>query len=180
MEWLLPAVGAYLFIFFARVIDMTLDVLRMLMLMRDRRILASFIGFCEVTVFVLALNQVLSGGLDDIGKVIAYAGGFATGNYIGSLIENRLAIGFVSLQVFPQPCQCDLIAESLRSRGFGVTLVEGEGRHGKRTILFAALKRKDLKLAVRILDEVSPNVFFTVSDAKNIHGGTFPIKRKGY
>ncbi|WP_418789966.1 DUF2179 domain-containing protein [Phosphitispora sp. TUW77] len=180
MELLTPTIGIYLFIFFARVFDMTLDVLRILMLMRDRRVLAAFIGFCEVTVFVIALNQVLTGGLNDIGKVIAYAGGFATGNYFGSLIEHRLAIGYVSLQIFPQHCQCSLIAEGLRNRGFGVTKVEGEGRQGKRTILFASLKRKDLKLAVKILDEISPDVFFTVSDAKNIHGGTFPMKRKGY
>jgi len=86
MEQWLPVIFGYLFIFSARVIDMSLDVIRILMLMRDRRVLAAVIGFFEITVFVLALNEVLKGGLNDPGKVIAYAGGFATGNYIGSLL----------------------------------------------------------------------------------------------
>ena len=180
MELLIPSLGAFLFIFIARVIDMALDVIRILMLMRDKHFVAAAIGFIEVSIFVIALNEVLSGGLDGPGKVIAYAGGFAVGTYIGGLIEQRLAIGYVSLQIFPQECQCDTVAESLRNRGFGVTKVAGEGRHGRRIILFAALKRKDVKQAVRILDELSPDVFFTISDARNIHGGTFPIKRKGY
>ncbi|PKM81344.1 MAG: hypothetical protein CVU89_10050 [Firmicutes bacterium HGW-Firmicutes-14] len=180
MEAVLPAVGAYLFIFFARVVDMSLDVLRILMLMRDRRFLAAVIGFCEVSIFIVALNQVLTGGLDDPGKVVAYAGGFATGTYIGSLIENKLAIGYLSLQVFPPQYQCTDCVKVLRDNGFGVTTVEGEGRHGKRSVLFVALKRKDLRRIVRILDSIDPELFFTVSDAKNIRGGVFPMKRKGY
>lgn len=181
MELLLSApIGAYLLIFTARVVDMTLDVIRILMLMRDRRLLAAFIGFCEVSIFVVALNQVLSGGLNDPFKVIAYAGGFAGGNYVGSLVENRMAIGYLSLQVFPHSKYSTECINALRNSGFGVTSVDGEGRQGKRTILFVTLKRKDLKDALKSLDSVAPGIFYTLSDARNIRGGVFPMKRKGY
>jgi len=180
MEALFPVIGGYLFIFSARVIDMTLDVIRILMLMRDRRILAAFIGFLEVSIFVLALNEVLAGGLNDPFKVIAYAAGFATGNYVGSLIDSQLAIGFLSLQVFPPQYHCSRCVEVLRDNGFGVTSVPGEGRHGTRTVLFVTLKRKDLDRAIKLLDTIEPDIFYTVSDARNIRGGVFPMKRKGY
>lgn len=177
MEPWLAILGAYLFIFAARVIDMSLDVIRILMLMRDRRLLASIIGFAEVTVFIVALNEVIKGGLDDPGKVIAYAGGFATGNYIGSLIEGRLALGHLSMQIFPADCFTQSTITRLREEGFGVTAVRGEGRDGERTILFVLLKRKDLQKATSLLDEACPGTFFNVSDARGIHGGVFPMRK---
>ncbi|RYD03431.1 hypothetical protein N752_19830 [Desulforamulus aquiferis] len=63
MEFLLSPIGAYLFIFFARVIDISLDVVRLLMLMRGRKVAASLIGFVEVTVFIIALGEVFRGGM---------------------------------------------------------------------------------------------------------------------
>lgn len=172
-------VGGYLLIFFARVADMSLDVIRILMLTRDRRIMAAVIGFVEVSIFIVAISQVLSGGLDDPLKVVAYAGGFATGNYVGSLIDSRLAIGYLSLQVFCDHCRDDLIAQTLRENGFGVTSVTGRGRDGERVILFVAIKRKDLGKALRTLDELYPDAFYNVQDARHIHGGVFPGKKKG-
>lgn len=177
MEQLGVLLGAYLFIFGARIIDVSLDVLRILMLMRDRRILAAVIGFFEVTVFVLALNEVLKGGLNDIGKVLAYAGGFASGTYVGSLIEERLAMGYLSLQVFPPPHLEKKFVNTLRQEGFGVTTVSGQGRNGERIILFVTLKRKDLNRAIELLDQIFPSVFFTISDARYIKGGTFPASK---
>ena len=178
MDYLVPVILGYLFIFFARVIDMSLDVIRVLMLMRDRRVLAAFIGFLEVSVFIMALNQVLAGGLNDPGKIVAYAAGFATGNYVGSLIESWLAIGYLSVQVFPRGENVEITIDLLRAEGFGVTRVSGEGRDGPRTILFVAIKRKDMKRAVQLLDSIEPGTFYNVSDAKCIRGGVFPGNKK--
>ncbi|MBE3589016.1 MAG: DUF2179 domain-containing protein [Thermoanaerobacteraceae bacterium] len=177
MEWL-TLLGGYLFIFTARVVDMSLDVVRVLMLMRDKRLLAAMVGFVEVSVFILALNQVLAGGLTDPGKVIAYAGGFATGNYVGSIIENRLALGYLTLQLFPAPDRAARFIEIFSQAGFGVSSVCCQGRYGERNILFVLLKRRDLQRALSLLDEVDPGTFFSVSDARQIHGGIFPRKGK--
>lgn len=174
LETWLQLVGSYLFIFFARVVDMSLDVVRVLMLMRDKRLLAALVGFIEVSVFILALNQVLAGGLNEPAKVVVYAGGFATGNYVGSLIEGRLALGYLSLQLFPAPDLVPQFIERLRDAGFGVTSVGCEGRCGERRILFVLLKRRDLQRVLAILDKLDPETFFNISDARQIHGGIFP------
>lgn len=158
---------------------MSLDVIRILMLTRDRRFLAAFIGFVEVSIFILAISQVLAGGLNDPLKIVAYAGGFATGNYVGSLIDSRLAIGYLSLQVFSTVESHDQIACLLRGEGFGVTTVTGRGRDGEIMILFVTLKRKDLKKALSTLDNICPQAFYNIYDARYIHGGVFPGKKKG-
>jgi len=175
-QWL-PVIYAYLFIFFARVADMSLDVLRILMLMRDRRLWAAVIGFFEVSIFVLALNEVLKGGLADPGKIIAYAGGFAAGNYLGSFIESKLAIGFLSIHIIPPRDLVEEFTRLMRKEGFGVTSVQGCGRDGERTMLFVMIKRKDLNKALAMINSICPNAFFNVSDARRIHGGVFPVKK---
>lgn len=169
----------YLFIFSARVFDMSLDVIRILMLTRERRLLAACIGFVEVSVFVLALSQVLSGGLTDPFKVIAYAGGFAVGNYVGSFIDNKLALGYLLLQIFPSKACVNLIIDSLRHEGFGVTSLLGHGRFGDRPVLLVDLKKKDLKKVLDIIEEIQPDIFYHVVDAKVIRGGIFKGKKKG-
>lgn len=177
MEFLATPFGGYLFIFVARVLDMSLDVLRLLMLMRGQRVVASLVGFVEVSIFIVALGQALSGGLDDPGKIIAYAGGFATGNFFGSLIEEWLAVGYLSMQVYPTTENVNTLCERFRAQSFGVTTVSGCGRSGERTILFVLLKRKNLKNATQILDEVQPGIFFNISDARAVRGGIFPAPK---
>lgn len=174
--WVVMLIG-YLVIFIARVGDMSLDVLRVLLLTRGRRVWAAVVGFFEVCIFIVILNFVLQDGLNDPGKFLAYALGFATGNYIGSLIEERLAMGFISLQVFPP---LDLVPElmvMLRHAGYGVTVVTGEGRDGPRKVLYILSKRKHLNRACGILKKCDPEIFFHITDARTIHGGVFPSKR---
>lgn len=169
----------YLLIFMARVGDMSLDVLRILLLTRGRKGWASLVGFVEVAIFILILNFVLQDGLTDPGKVLAYAGGFATGNYVGGIIEERLAMGFQSLQVFPSAERAAELTTRLREEGFGVTTVTGEGRDGPRKILYVLVKRKDLGRVSSILDQCDPRIFFNITDARSIRGGVFPPARMG-
>jgi len=179
VENIWPLIAGYLFIFAARVADMSLDVIRILMLTRDKKMAASAIGFVEVTIFLVAISQVLAGGLDDPLKVVAYAGGFATGNYVGGLIDNRLAIGYLTLQLFINVKNHEQVADTLRDEGFGVTSVCGCGRDGEKMILFVTLKRKDLKKAQKTLDGICPEAFYNIYDARYIRGGVFPGKKKG-
>jgi uncharacterized protein YebE (UPF0316 family) len=174
MEAWLGMLFGYVLIFCARVADMSLDVIRVLLLTRGWKWLASMVGFVEIIIFILVLNYVLQDGLTDPGKIIAYAAGFATGNLVGGIMEERLAMGFVSLQVFPPVTKVDELTALFRREGFGVTLVTGEGRDGYRKILFLFLKRKDLNRALKVLNQYDPKMFFSVSDARIIHGGIIP------
>lgn len=166
----------YLIIFAARVADVSLDVIRILLLTRGRRFWASAVGFAEVGIFIIVLNYVLQGGLTDPGKIIAYAAGFATGNYLGSLIEEWMAMGYLSVQVFPPAELAGQVVDCLRAAGFGVTTVTGEGRNGPRPVLFVFIKRRDLPRAMDLLNRCDPDIFFNIADARNIHGGIFPNK----
>src|SRR4030066_705421 len=112
-----------LMIFGLRVIDMTLDTLRVLVVMRGKKKIAWVLGFFQAAVFVLAIGSVLS-NLDNPLNVLGYAAGFATGNVVGMLIEERLAIGHVQLSIISSG-RGSAIAERLRQEGYAIPEVPG-------------------------------------------------------
>ena len=168
----------YLLIFVARTTDVSLGTIRILMLTRGKRVIAAMIGFVEIIIFIVALQYVISCGFDDPWKIIAYAAGFATGNYVGAWIESCMAVGYLSLQVFPKRDKVGEVINRLRKENFGVTSVVGSGRCGPRTILYVIVKRRDSKRVLEILDEIDPKIFYNIYDARGIHGGVFPGARK--
>ncbi|WP_432663163.1 DUF2179 domain-containing protein [Wukongibacter baidiensis] len=166
----------YLFIFIARVTDVSLFTIRMLCIVRGMKRQAAIIGFFEIIIYITALGKVVS-GLSDYRNLIVYALGYACGNYVGSLIEEKIAIGKITAQIVCQYPNGQNLAERLRNQGFGVTLIEGEGRDGKREILNVMLERKDTKNLYAVIDELEKRPFVTVFDIRSIKGGYF-TKRK--
>lgn len=169
-------VGGYLFIFFARVIDVSLATLRTLMIVRGRRLQAACIGFFEVSVYIVALNKVVK-NLDNPLNLLMYALGFATGNFVGSFVEEKIAMGNISAQVIPKN-KCSELLETLRSQGFGVTVIEGLGLKGPRKILNISLKRRDLPRLLDCIEKIDPEAFVTVTDARATRGGYFRRTQK--
>lgn len=166
---MLSLLAGYAFIFCARVIDMSLSTMRTLMIMRGKRFQAAIIGFFEVIVYIVALNKVV-GGLDNPTNLLAYALGFATGNYVGISIEEKLAIGLIMVQIISSDSS---LSETLRAKGFGVTTLEGLGKDGPRYVLMVSLPRKALNQLMELIDKVDETAFIMVLDTRSIRGGYF-------
>ncbi|MDK2820990.1 MAG: hypothetical protein PWP31_955 [Clostridia bacterium] len=169
-------IGGYLLIFFARVMDVSLTTLRMLFLVRGNKFYAAGIGLVEVTVYVLALKLVFE-RLNDPLSIAVYALGFATGNIVGSYMEEKVAVGQVTVQIITLKDPLKL-AEFLREDGFGVTITEGQGREGFHPIINCSLPRKQLKGLRKILDEWDKRAFIVVHDASSTYGGFYRYRRK--
>lgn len=167
----MEAVLGYLFIYCARTVDVSLAVFRTILVVRGKRLLAAIIGFFEVSIFVLALGRVMT-NFDDPLNVLFYALGFATGNFVGSTIEEKVALGYVTVQIVAKSNGKSL-GEHLRSHGFGVTIVEGHGRSGPRAVLYATLKRRNLEQFMKIVDERAGETFVTILDTRKTQGGFF-------
>jgi uncharacterized protein YebE (UPF0316 family) len=163
--------GGYLFIFIARVCDVSLSTMRTIMLVRGHRLYAASIGFFEVIIYILALNRIVS-HLDNPLNLLVYAAGFATGNYVGSLLEEKVAVGILTVQVITMKDPLEL-TEYLRNEGFGVTVIEGQGREGTRYILQVILARRCVGQLRITVDKWDPEAFLTVFDARATKGGIF-------
>lgn len=156
-------------IFILRVGDMTLDTLRVLVVMRGKKSIAWFLGFFQASIFVLAISSVLS-NLDNPLNVIGYAAGFATGNVVGMLIEERLAIGHAHLNIVSSRYG-SAIAEFLREQGYAVTEVPARGKDGMVSLLNASVLRRHVDKVRRLVNQVDPDAFITAEDVRPIRRG---------
>lgn len=165
----MPPLLVTLIIFCLRVIDMSLDTLRVLFVIRGRRPQAWFLGFFQSMLWVVAITSVLS-NLDNLWNIAAYAGGFATGNVIGMMIEERLAIGHGHLRIISSR-RGNAIVEALREAGYAVTEIAGRGKDGTVSVIDCSVKRKDILPAQKVIYKTDPDAFVTVEEIRPLHRG---------
>lgn len=164
-----------MFVFFARILDVSLGTLRTILLVKGYRKIAAVLGFFEVMVYLIVLGKVV-GNISQPILIIAYCLGYATGNFVGSKIEERISIGRISAQVILKEMKTEVI-DSLRAAGFGVTIVEGEGMDGRSYMLYIILERKQIKELFRIIDKCDCAAFVTTTDIRASYGGYFQPKK---
>jgi uncharacterized protein YebE (UPF0316 family) len=156
-------------IFLLRVTDMSLDTLRVLFVIRGRRPLAWILGFMQSALWVVAITSVLS-NLDNLWNVVAYAGGFATGNVVGMIIEERLAIGHAHLRIISSR-RGNAIVEAIREAGYAATEVAGRGKDGTVAVISCSIRRRDISKIQKEVYEIDPEVFVTLEEIRPLHRG---------
>jgi len=166
-----------LLIFFARVLDVSLQTLRIIFVSRGLKYLAPVVGFFEVIIWLLAIRVIMQ-NLNNWACYIAYGAGFAMGNFIGIFIEKRLAIGNSIIRIITNKDATPLI-KHLRSDGYGVTSIEAEGSEGSVHVIYIIIKRCDLETIGEVIKDFNPNAFYTVEDVRLVMKGIFPMKKMG-
>ncbi|MDF2521013.1 MAG: hypothetical protein K0R84_1641, partial [Clostridia bacterium] len=156
-------------------IDVSLGTLRTILLVKGQRKIAAFIGFFEVMIYLVVLGNVV-GNIDKPILIVAYGLGYASGNVIGSKLEERLSIGRVLVQIILKDLGCQLV-DALRDAGFGVTIFEGHGMEGSSYMLNVITERKKLKEMQKIINEQDNGAFVTTMDIRSSLGGYFQPKK---
>jgi uncharacterized protein YebE (UPF0316 family) len=160
--------GAVLIVL-ARVADVSLGTLRTVAVIHGRKAMALTLGFVEVLIWVTVVSEVLPTVRDNWLNAVAYAFGFATGTYIGIVIEQYFAFGRQIVRVFTR--NGAVMAEALRGRGHVVTEFEGKGRDGPVAMLFVETERRDAHDVVRIARTLDINCFYTIGDIREASSG---------
>lgn len=159
-------------IFVARICDVSFGTLRIIFISRGKKTIAPILGFCEVSIWLLAMSQIMQ-NLDNVVCFLAYAGGYATGNFVGILIEDKLALGMLIVRIFLVKDETGM-KQKLYDAGFGVTVLDGHGRNGSVEVLYTVIKRKDLDRVVSIIEACQSKAFYSVEDARSVRQGIFP------
>lgn len=162
-------------IFLSRIIDVSIGTLRIILVAKGDRVIVPIIGFFEVLLWLVAVGQVMQ-NLDNILCYIAYAGGFATGNVVGIIIEEKLALGLYGIRIFvPQMYILEDLKKRLTEAGFGVTIIKGHGAKEELSILYSIFKRKDRQKITQIIEGKNKHLFYTVEEIKSVKHGVFPM-----
>jgi len=166
-------------IFLSRVADVTIGTLRIVFISKGLKLLAPLLGFFEILIWLLAMSKIFQ-NLDNWFYFIAYAGGFAMGNFIGLKIEERIALGFVNIRIITQKSGAELI-QNLSDLGYGVTYLDAYGSKGPVNVIYCVLKRKDLTEVTQIIKHFNPKAFYTLEDIRLTNSGVFrtpPLNQK--
>lgn len=162
-------------IFFARIMDVTIGTIRIVMVAKGHKLWAPVLGFFEVLIWLIAITKIIQ-NLDNWVCYIAYGLGFAAGNYIGLMIEEKLAMGIVKLQIITRKEAGQLI-ENLKNAGYGVTHHHAQGANEKVSIIHSIIKRSEIKKVEEIIQATNPKAFYSVEDIKFVNEGVFPLAK---
>jgi len=155
-----------LLIFLARILDVSLDTIRILLIGRGHKSIAPLLGFVQVIVWLLAIRQIFL-NLSNPVCFIAYAAGFAAGTWVGMLIEEKLAIGVEVIRVIARNDASQLI-QFLRDKGYRVTRVNGFGVTGEVSIIYTIVRRQDMPDVVSIVRRFNPKAFYTIENVRTV------------
>ncbi|SHH12532.1 DUF2179 domain-containing protein [Clostridium grantii] len=143
--------------------------LRTIFMVKNMSFLASLFGFLESLIYVFGLALVFNGDQNIISMVV-YAVGFGLGLFVGGYVENKMAIGYTSIQANLFNKNDELI-DFLRQKGFGVTVYEGEGRDSIRFKLEILTKRSRETELLKYIDQYDPNAFIVSYEPRKFKGG---------
>lgn len=167
----------YLIIYVVKVIEVSMATMRIVLITKEERLKGAFIGFFEVIIWVMLAATVLTNIFEDPFKVVVYAFGFATGNFVGSKLESFFGIGTTSIEAIVHKKDGKALSLQLRDKGFAVTAVEAYGMTDKREILYLHVPRKKAKLVVKTIRELQDDCVITVHEIKPIYGGYNMIRK---
>ena len=170
--------GLPLLIFVARVCDVTLGTMRIIFTSRGMRNVAPVLGFIETFIWIVAVSSIVKHA-QNVAAYVGYAGGFATGTFVGMMIENRLAMGTLTVRAIIRRDPKELI-ETLHQAGFGVTAVDGHGSTGDVKIIYSTVKRADLPAIVDIFHRTLPGAFLSVEEVRSTEQGVFPTAKNNF
>jgi uncharacterized protein YebE (UPF0316 family) len=160
-------------IFTLRMVDVSIGTLRIVYIARGTKYIAPILGFFEILIWLMAIRQIFN-NLNNIACYFAYAGGFATGNFLGIYIEKKLALGHEIVRIITRT-NADNLIQSIKKSGFGLTSIEGEGISGLVKIIFTIIKRKNLPEIITLINKHNPKAFYTVERVQMANEGIYPL-----
>lgn len=163
-------------IFLARVADVTLGTIRVIFISKGLKYFASAVGFFEILIWLVAIGQIMK-NLSNPVCYIAYAGGFAMGNFVGIWIADKLSLGLVMIRVITRKNAAELV-EHLKTGEYGVTSVNGQGAEGNVKIVFTITPRRQVSGIVKLIKKFNPKAFYSIEEVGFVEKGVFPAKEK--
>jgi uncharacterized protein YebE (UPF0316 family) len=161
-----------LLIFCLRLCDVSLGTLRSLYVVRGDRRVAVPLAFVESLVWIIAISRIMAEVTNgNYYNMLAYAGGFACGTLIGMTLEQWIASGWILVRIISKD---EELTPVIRSHDFGVTELQGEGRHGEQAILFIVAPRRRGNELLERVREKDPDAFVTIDAVNTPMGGYLP------
>ncbi len=159
-------------IFCARIMDVSLGTVRTVLTVKGKKGYASLIGFVEVLIWFIIVQEAMNTELTSIFIAISYAGGYATGTYIGGFISQKFIPGNFGVQIITSVEKSSMI-EHLRKEGYAVSVINVKGQEEDKLMLFIEIDKKRFDHLQSIVKELDEKAFLVVNETKMVQNGYF-------
>ena len=161
----------------AKIIEITIQALKTCMMVKGQRLKAAMLGFVECTVWGLVISTIIGTLGDNLFLLAFYCCGYATGLFLGSTLEGKIALGTSSLELIVNEEKTEIILEYLKQNSRGYTVFPGHGAKESMNMIFVVLPRRDVVTVSKQIRKLCDNsVFMVVDDVNKYTGGYGMIK----
>ena len=161
----------------AKIIEITIQSLKTCMMVKGQRLKAAGLGFVECTIWGLVISTLIGTLGDNLLLLLFYCAGYATGLFLGSTLESKIALGTSNLELIANDDSTKKITDYLKTNDRGYTVLEGHGSKEKMNMIFIVLPRKETPKTLREIRKVCDNkVFVAVSEVSKYAGGYGMVK----
>ena len=168
----LPPVAVCLLVCVAKIVEITIQSLKTCMMVKGQRLKAAGLGFVECMIWGLVISTIISTLGDNLALLLFYCVGYATGLFLGSTIEGKIALGTSNLQLIANDENTKLIIDYLRQNKRGYTIFSGRGSTDRMNMILIVLSRREMKKVLREIRKLCNNrVFVVASDVSKYAGG---------
>jgi len=160
-------------IFLVRILDVSMGTVRMILLVKGRRIIASIVGFIEISIWFAVVREALNTSVSNIWIVFAYAGGFAIGTLIGSFLSKQFIKGSLNIQIITSKNK--KLVNSLRENGYAVSVLDIRGKDDSQPkyMLIMEVDKKDYSHLQELIKKLDSKAFVVVNETKYVQNGYF-------
>lgn len=167
-----------LLIFVAKIVEVTIGTMRIILISKGYRKQGTALAVVEILLWVFIASSVIQGVTEAPIKGIVYSVGFALGVYVGSFIENRVAVGKILIQAISDKTGADMIMRVLRANGHGVTSMDAHGKDTDRTVLMIFANRKNKQTILDLIKDTEPKALIVANEVSIVQGGYVSPWRK--
>lgn len=161
----------------AKIVEITIQSLKTCMMVKGQRLKAAALGFVECAIWGLVISTIIGTLGDNLFLLAFYCAGYATGLFLGSTLEGKIALGTSSLELIANDENTRIITEYLKKNSRGYTVFDGHGSKGKMNMILIVLPRRDISPVVKQIRKIcNNNVFVVVDDVSKYSGGYGMVK----
>lgn len=157
----------YLAIFIAKIIENTLSTLRLIVVAKGKKLFGAILQFIIAFVWVITTGIVVVNVKDDPLKVVFFAFGSLIGSYLGSFIEEKIALGNDLIKIIIDKSEHERINNELSKKYF-VTSIIGQKQNQDIVILLVIAKKKERNNIISLIQQLDKKAIITIEAIKNV------------
>lgn len=160
----------YFLIFLTKIIENSLGTLRLIVVASGKKWVGSILNGVIAITWVIGTGMVLVDVTKDPLRIVFFCFGSILGSYLGSFIEEKLALGNNLLMTIVDYNFGELISKELRKEKFAVTSLIGNGENNLKMVLMVMTPRKKTHTCVSIISSIDQNATIISECATTLRG----------